>query len=153
MTPRPPSLAMLATLCIGLAPGCASDPIVGEWQMIEMRGDEMSFTSVDESEGTTQVVDKGLTVVDNLTGWIFSTDSFVQDLEFDYNGSDVNVSATAHENVAQRVWVRPSEEVASSYEVLFLDESPSMVCTLEVLLSCQKAGESEPLIYSLLDTS
>ncbi len=84
----------------------------------------------------------------DLTGWITSTDSFVQDLTFDYNGSEVNVSASAGENAAQRVWVRPSEEIASRYEVHFLNESPPMICTLDVLLSCQEASENEPLLYS-----
>ena len=151
MTPRASTLAVLAASCIGLAPGCASDPIVGEWQMIEMRGDEMPFTSIDEAASTTHVVDRSLTVFDDLTGWIKSTDSLVQDLTYEYNGSNVNVSASEGENTAQRVWVRPSEEIASTYQVLFLDESPPMACTLEVLvslLSCQEAGESEPLLYS-----
>jgi hypothetical protein len=149
VTRRASPFALLAASCIGLAPGCATDPIVGEWQMIEMRGDEMPFTSIDESDGTTRVVDRGLTVFDDLTGLITSANSLVQDLTVDFSGSDVNWSASAGENGAQRVWVRPSEELPSNYEVLFLDESPSMPCTLEVLvlLSCQEAGESEPLLY------
>jgi hypothetical protein len=141
---------LLAVLCLGPTTGCASDPIVGEWQMIEMRGDEMPFTSIDESDGTTRIVDRGLTIFDDLTGLITYSNSLVQDLTVDYNGSDVNWSASAGENAAQRVWVRPSQEIPSSYEVVFLDESLPMACTLEVLvlLSCLEAGESEPLLYS-----
>ena len=142
------SIVPLAALCIGSGAGCASDPVVGEWQMIAMRGDEMPFTSIDESDGITRIVDRGLTIFEDLTGLITSSDSLVQDLTLDYSGSDVNWSASADESAAQRVWVRPSEEIASSYEVLFLDESLPMICTLNVLLSCQEPAESEPLVYS-----
>ncbi len=131
-----------------LATGCAMDPIVGEWQMIEMRGDEMPFTSMDEAAGTTRVVDRSLVIFDDLTGLTTSTNNLVLDLTEDYNGSAVNWSATSGENAAQRVWVRPSEETSSHYQVLFLDGSLPMACALGVLLSCQEAGESEPLVYN-----
>ena len=146
----------LGSLCLGLtgAAGCSSDPIAGEWQVVEMEGMEMPYVYEYEDYGAVSTYGASLLIFDDLLGQFSMYYSVEMDYSYTYAGSDVQRTTSEGYSYSTRVWVRPSE-AASRYQLFIIGGDDVLDCELtsgDTVLACEFEDEpDEPTVFNRLD--
>ena len=145
----------LGSLCLGLtgAAGCSVDPIVGDWQLVEMDGQELPYVYENEGYGgAISTLGGSLLIFDDLLGQLSLYYSVEMDYSYTYAGSDVQRTMVYSEGYSTRVWVRPSE-AASRYQLFIIDGDQSLNCELttgDAVLDCE-SEEDPAVVFNRLD--